>query len=405
MQTATSVAEVVGSGLCIGCGLCEAVSERRVTMQMNKAGALRPMPADGFTVAEEKLILSACPGVSVMPRTDAAVANEDLVWGQYLYMCVAFAADADIRFRASTGGVLTALAVHLLRTQKIKFVLQTCADPDNPAHSRWVCASTVQEVVAAAGSRYQPVAPLAGLYAALQCNESFAIVAKPCDLSALHLLSQQDARVNRLCVSRLAMVCGGQSRFGKTVDFLAAAEIPEDSVSIMRYRGYGNPGRTRAESRDGIAYEKSYVEMWADEAGWQIDTRCNFCADALGECADVAAADIWPGGTPTGEDAGFNGIVVRTQAGKQLVEAAVAAGDLIVGDSMCAAQLDDCQPHQVNKKIRLAARLQGRDEAGLPTLSAEGLRLTELAKRLSTEEYEREKQATIDRAKRGRFSS
>ncbi|MEO1120131.1 MAG: Coenzyme F420 hydrogenase/dehydrogenase, beta subunit C-terminal domain, partial [Pseudomonadota bacterium] len=154
--------------------------------------------------------------------------------------------------------------------------------------------------------------------------------------------------------------------------------VAERDLTVFRYRGYGNPGRTRIETSDGRAFEKTYGEMWADEATWRIQTRCKLCPDAIGEAADLAAADIWPGGSPTGEDAGINGAISRTARGQALVDAAVAAGDLVRGAPHEPRQYDDFQPHQVAKKRAMAARLRGLLSAGSITYAHSGLRLDEL---------------------------
>ena len=120
IRTANSVAEVVESGLCIGCGLCEGVTNGRVRMTMTSAGSLRPEPADGFTVDEERKILSACPGVVSEPRVEKGL-EIDPVWGAFSTMRHAWAGDPEIRFRAATGGVLTALGAHLLRRGDVEF--------------------------------------------------------------------------------------------------------------------------------------------------------------------------------------------------------------------------------------------------------------------------------------------
>ena len=56
-------------------------------------------------------------------------------------------------------------------------------------------------------------------------------------------------------------------------------------------------------------------------------------------------AAIWPGGAPTGEDEGFNGIIVRTEAGEDLVASAAAAGELVLGGPITPREFDDFQPH------------------------------------------------------------
>ena len=59
----TTVAEIVANDLCVGCGLCEAVSEGRATMVMTPDGSLRPTPVDAFSASEEAKIIASCPGV------------------------------------------------------------------------------------------------------------------------------------------------------------------------------------------------------------------------------------------------------------------------------------------------------------------------------------------------------
>jgi hypothetical protein len=58
-RTANSIAEVVASGLCIDCGLCETVTRGRIPMVMTPAGSLRPTPADRFSPEEEAVLLAA----------------------------------------------------------------------------------------------------------------------------------------------------------------------------------------------------------------------------------------------------------------------------------------------------------------------------------------------------------
>ena len=208
----TSVAEVVASGLCIGCGLCEAVTEQRVTMRPTASGSLRPAPIDGFTTEEEATILAACPGTTASPRSDLDV-PVDPVWGRISDIRLAWAGDPDIRFQAATGGALTALGIHLLDSGQAAFVLHVGPDPDAPMRSRWVISETSASVRANTGSWYGPTAPLAGLGQALDRGQPFAIIAKPCDLGAVHAFARTDPRVDELVVARLTMVCGGQSRF------------------------------------------------------------------------------------------------------------------------------------------------------------------------------------------------
>jgi coenzyme F420 hydrogenase subunit beta len=401
-RTAESIAEVVKSGLCIGCGLCEAVTHGRVRMMMTPYGGLRPTPADAFEAAEEEQLLAACPGVGVEPCEEPGL-KRDLVWGAFSTMRYAWSGNPKIRYRGSTAGVLTALGGQLLASRQARFILHVGPDPERPMRSQWFLSDTLEQVVANAGSRYGPAAPLAGLIAALDRNEAFGIIAKPCDLSAVHRYARTDPRVDQYCVARLAMVCGGQSRLSKSQIVLEEYGIDEDELTLFRYRGYGNPGRARIEVRDGRAFEKTYLELWQDENTWDLETRCKFCPDALGEAADISVADVWPGGSPVGEDAGFSGIIVRSACGEALVASAVAAAKLVLGDAITPRQLDDFQPHQVRKKEALTARFEGLAEAGLPVVDAPNLRLDELGRRIKEATRTREWKGTLKRVREGRI--
>ena len=397
MRVPRSVREVVEHGLCIGCGLCQALAPARWQMTMTGEGRLRPAAIGPEDDAADAAILAACPGA--VTGAEARGTHNDPVWGSYTHMGEAWAGDPDTRFRAATGGVLTALGVHLLKSGKAKFILHCGADPRRPMRSRWVFSETPQEVIQRAGSRYGPTDTLAGLEVALGRGVPFAIIAKPCDAGAVRARAKADPRLNDLLVAVLVMVCGGASDLGKSRALLQEYGLREDELSVFRYRGFGNPGLTRVETNDGRAFEKTYLDLWEDEAGWRIQSRCKLCPDAIGEAADVAAADIWPGGAPTGEDAGFNGIIVRSAEGQALVDAAVAAGDLTLGRDHDPRDYDDFQPHQVRKKRSQAARLRGLARAGHPVYRHTGLRLESL------DDCDAKQEAgSQERAQSGRFS-
>ena len=391
-----TIREVVENGLCIGCGLCEALGPERWTMTMTAEGRLRPAPLCAGGQDKDAAILAACPGC--VAETTHQGEHKDDLWGSYTHMGEAWAGDPDIRFRAATGGVLTALGVHLLRAGKARFILHCAADPQRPMRSRWMISETPQQVSERAGSRYGPSDTLAGLEVALARAEPFAIIAKPCDAGAVRARAKADPRLNDLLVALLVMVCGGASDLGKSQALLDEIDVPEDDLTLFRYRGYGNPGRTRVEVRDGRAFERTYQELWEDEAGWRIQTRCKICPDATGEAADIAAADIWPEATPTGEDAGLNGIITRTPTGQALMEAAIASGDLVAGARHGPRDYDHFQPHQISKKRALAARLRGLGAEGRPVYHHHGLRLDQLDAGDASEQ-----EGAARRARTGRF--
>lgn len=393
MRSPVSVKEVVENGLCNGCGLCAAIGP--FEMVYTSEGRLRPRRTGP---GSEDPILQVCPG-AVAAANDELTPEHDMIWGGYHRIQTAWAKDTELRFQAATGGVLTALGMYLLASGKASFILHCAADPERPMRSRWFLSRTPDEVFARAGSRYGPSDTLAGLEVALACEEPFAIIVKPCDAGAVRERTRHDPRLKKHLVALLVMVCGGASDLGKSKAFLDEFCFKEEDVSLFRYRGHGNPGPTRVETRQGGQQEKSYSDMWSDEAGWRIQTRCKVCPDALGEAADLAAADIWPNAEPKGEDAGFNGVITRTRMGDALMQDAIDAGYLDSGAMLTPEAFSNTQPHQVKKKHNLAARLRGMTVAGLPVYAHSGLRLDAL-----DAESAEEQAGAKARASSGRFT-
>ena len=110
-------------------------------------------------------------------------------------------ADPDVRFRAASGGVLTALAAYLVESGKVSFILQVRASLDRPVPAETVMSEDGASVVRSTGSRYGPATPLASIMDALDRDEPFAFVGKPCDVGALRLLARKTV-VSRVVARR-----------------------------------------------------------------------------------------------------------------------------------------------------------------------------------------------------------
>jgi coenzyme F420 hydrogenase subunit beta len=290
----------------------------------------------------------------------------DPVWGSAERLSLGYARDPLVRFRGSSGGVLTALGQFLLASGRVKFILHAGAAKSAPMRSERRLSFDGAAVLEGAGSRYGPAAVLVDLSEILDRAEPFALIAKPCDVTAVRNLGRLDPRVDRYMRYALTLVCGGASDLRKSEEVLQRFNIGEDELALFRYRGHGNPGLTRLETKDGRVFELTYQQLWEDESKWMIQPRCRICPDAIGLQADIAASDTWPGGSPVAEDEGFNGIIVRTPRGLELYEAALAAGVLRIEQALTFADFDRYQPHQVRKRRAVWARLKGRELAGKP---------------------------------------
>jgi coenzyme F420 hydrogenase subunit beta len=285
----------------------------------------------------------------------------------------------------------------------VKFVLHVAASKREPMRTEARLSFDAASVLEGAGSRYGPAAPLSDFRALLDRGEPFALIAKPCDVGAVRNLARIDARVGQYLRYALTFACGGASDLSKSEDVACKFGVSVDELALFRYRGYGNPGATRLETHDGRCFEMTYQEMWEDEATWGIQPRCKICPDSIGESADLVACDVWPGGSPTGESEGLNGIIVRTVRGHDLYRAALEAGALVETRPTDFRELDEFQPHQVRKKRAVWARFAGMRAAGYAVPETGELRLRECARLNSLAQNLDEARGARRRARNGTF--
>ena len=208
------LSDIVDSGLCVGCGICQSIAgSDKIEIEMSLKGRLEPKETNKISPGIFEKIKSICPGTIVEGLPENTIdkhSKHDQIWGYYLSLNYTWSTDDKIRFQSSTGGLLNGLSIYLIETKKIKFILHTVADPKKPMRSISKFSYSKEEIVKCeSGSRYGPASSLDAFHKALDLNEPFAFVGKPCDISAIRQLSKIDSRVNDLCKYLLTLVCGG----------------------------------------------------------------------------------------------------------------------------------------------------------------------------------------------------
>jgi coenzyme F420 hydrogenase subunit beta len=364
MKAPQSLEEVVTSGLCVGCGLCQSMAGReRIELRLNDEGYLRPSFRQSLDRALEKRILAVCPGAVVEGPRD--VRRNDPVWGPVGTLWRAQAADDELRHRGSSGGVLTALALDLLETSKIDAVLHVGPDPELPMRSLARISTDRAGLLAGIGARYNPAAPLTGIHRLARDGRRFVLIGKPCDVAAARRLARQDPVVARHMIAAFAFFCAGVPSHTISQSVVGKYGLREDDVTLLRYRGNGCPGPTRIEA-GARAFEQSYDETWSDELSQEIQFRCKICPDATGETADIACCDAWitADGLAHGTYEDWNAVLPRTKTGSDMFQSAMTRG-VLRGDEIAIADLARMQPHQVERKTAVAARRLGAQLAGI----------------------------------------
>ncbi|NDH84623.1 MAG: coenzyme F420 hydrogenase, partial [Acidimicrobiia bacterium] len=127
---------IVEQGLCIGCGLCEALAPQSITVRKTTTGFEVPVVIGELHDTTVDLIYDVCPGTRIEGLPDRLVADDtvvDAVWGPVRRIVRAWAGNPDVRHIGSTGGVLTALAQFLVASGRVEFVLHVKASTTEPS--------------------------------------------------------------------------------------------------------------------------------------------------------------------------------------------------------------------------------------------------------------------------------
>ena len=376
-----SLARVARGDTCAGCGACAGLFPGQVAMEVVAPGYLRPRQTAALSAADDAAIARVCPGLG--QRVQAAGRADHPLWGPYVAMMTGWSTDPVVRFAGASGGALSALLIHLLDSGTVDAVIETAADPALPIGNATVTVSDAGGVTTAAGSRYAPSAPLAGLGACLAEGRRFAFVGKPCDAAALAALRDTDPRAAAAFPVILSFFCAGIPSHGGGRAILTALGVDLAHVDRFRFRGQGWPGRATARLKDGSERSMSYHDSWGGILSRHVQHRCKICADGTGVAADIACADAWESdakGYPRFDEApGVSLIVARTALGAGVIASARAAGR-IETQPFDLARLAAIQPGQRERRRALLARLLALRLAGRPVPHYAGLQIAAAAR-------------------------
>lgn len=354
-----AIRSVVSSGNCSGCGLCALLADG-VEMTLNSEGYLRPRVGANLRtdIRQAELFAAACPGRRIhAPEPDSVNGTVHPVFGRVAGCWEAWAADADARFRGSSGGVLTALAAWIAERNAASHVIAAAHDRERPTRTASVLVTNRQEALDAAGSRYAPIATLAAMTG--KAAAVAAVILKPCEASALRQLTDASGDAAPLLMS---FFCAGTPSQNATDGLLEELGLNPLQTIRLKYRGDGWPGNFVASDGQKTV-SASYDDTWGRHLGRALQDRCKICVDGTGEHADLSVGDFWRAdkrGYPVFSDApGVSVLIARTARGAAVIDEAIREG-IIVARPISLDAVAMVQPLQRLRRRTLLGRLLGR---------------------------------------------
>jgi coenzyme F420 hydrogenase subunit beta len=372
----SNIRDVVEWGLCAGCGACAYAGNPEALRLVNiPSVGIRPEITDRYYTGSE--CLAFCPG--------AAVAAPDSPTGQFeshsaelgaaLEVWCGYAADPQIRFSGSSGGILTALSLYCLEREGMKFVLHTGKNQDSPWLNATVTSSSRAELLSRAGSRYAPSSPCERLDLIENSPASCVFIGKPCDAAAVAALRKQRPGLDRNLGLVLTFFCAGTPSTKGTLDMAGLSPETDDIVDVT-YRGEGWPGDFRL-AWDGGRREVRlpYIEAWRRLTAYR-PLRCNLCPDGLGRLADISCGDAWDQYDAANPNPGLSLVIVRTPRGQAMLRGAMEGGYLHLVPASRGRVLAS-QESLLGRRRELFGRLLALRLVGVPVPRFTGFNLVE----------------------------
>lgn len=348
---------ILANDLCTGCGLCASVHNDVLRMEMNVEGFLRPRALNTSAMDTE---LPFCPGAGL--RIENNDGDYYLNWGRLVDCKVGYSTTSEVRYKGSSGGVLSQVAIYLLERNMVDGVIHIGVDENNPLINVSKVSRNSSEVVSNAGSRYAPAAPLDMILQtiAVDNNAKYAFIGKPCDVAALRTYLETHPEIKPNLPYLVSFMCAGTPSIVGTDEVLKKLNVKKEDLISFRYRGDGWPGVTKAIDKDQNESTMTYNESWGNVLGRYLQKRCKLCPDGIGEFADIVCGDAWHGdenGYPDFEEKeGRSLILIRTRTGNQIIKNMLEEG-AIEADAFNVDSLNIIQPAQRHRRQSLLARL------------------------------------------------
>ena len=259
-----------------------------------------------------------------------------------------YSTDPEIYGQAVSGGISSSILISALENGLIDGAVVAGFDSEIPYEAKACVATTREEILRCAGSKYQPHPQLIGIREALDRGlKNIAITATPCTILSLRKMMLQDEFKEITSCIRLIIgnICGAHwSRHG-TEDLITNwMNIPLDKVESIKYRARPFPGDFQVHTKDGTKIQSFVNGGGLVSLAKFTPEECRYCLEKVASAADIVVGDTWhhPVLCPsklesyTEEDMkrderiaharqGMTAVVVRSEVGQKFIDAAVAA--------------------------------------------------------------------------------
>ena len=284
---------------------------------------------------------------------------------------VGYSGDAKIRQNGAGGGVVTALAWHLLKSGAVQGCIVTRMNPERPWEGEVFIARTFEELLESQQSKYT-IIPVNAIFQQIrELDGKFALIALPCQIHGFRKLQKHKPKLASKIHAVIGLFCASSLEPYIAREMLEIKGVDKNEVKNFHFRGGAWPGRIRAILKNGGIRNLHYSNFKDGAINYLTylysPPRCQTCIDGSSEFSDISVSDAW-----TRDKTGkyiFDSqsrLLARTPVGVQIMESAISAGDLVANDVTRDANYQTHKLHARKKGLTAYIRVQRLHQKGLP---------------------------------------
>jgi len=335
---------VIDRGLCTGCGTCASVCPRQLIEFRYVDGEPEPHLAEA-SCSDCTLCFDTCPGQDVPMLAMEAMAFGTArnpgtdEFGIYRKCFIAHAGDEMLRQAGGSGGSVSAILAYALDTGLVDAAIVTGFSRTAPYRPEPKLVTHSKELSSCARSKHGGAVPTNSLLHRAVVDDGMsklAMVGLPCHVHGVRKvqLLRRPGRIARSVGLVLGLFCGSQFYFEATRHLLLewCGLKSLDEVAMIDYRWGDWPGGFYVRTTDGRELRIDRFDYTFHKFISYVRDRCTVCIDHGAELADISFGDYWYPGCQVG-DPGWNVVLVRSDAGMRVLEAAVESRYLVAQEA------------------------------------------------------------------------
>ncbi|MHA1792753.1 MAG: Coenzyme F420 hydrogenase/dehydrogenase, beta subunit C-terminal domain [Promethearchaeota archaeon] len=289
--------KVIEPGLCIQCGKCVALCD---VIEWDRE---REVPRLAGKCIACGLCYYQCPQSfgSPLGEFESAHVTRSLLDG----------------VQGQDGGTVTSILIALLEAKKIDAAILTRRDPEDPWHPLPFVATSKDDILSASGTIYSnsPIIPVL-LDAVNDGHRNIAIVGTSCKIKAVQSLEEQEdgllQNIDGLKILKIGLFCSESFDPDKFLAFIETKVNKNDITKMRISNGMLWVHTSTGKESFGLTSSAQELESCTNKA-------CFNCHDFSAENADISVGNV-------GTDSKHNLVLVRSIAGKEMLDVAVERG-------------------------------------------------------------------------------